>query len=407
MGYTVEVLWPYHQCHTYPTSILTSVWFAINRVDTEGSSQSKLIITWAAKLEGQSYVGSSGLMLRYKIGSGGSWSSWKSLVGNGNKEGFRGADLFRPGAWYYNSAGYKANFSGYPESERTHFVGRYDYNYSLTVYFEIARSSDMAWHASYPEQSLTLSIPKKEYYWDINTFIPADDPRPDNTQHAVYFNEYIDGVKKNGNQKIANEMPEYDFMPKGTIGSIGELEPITNIWEITGVFKEKSNSIREVLTADSNGRYSITVGGWPDDYYKIVVTTDYKQTGLTLEAEGGSVNQHSEKFKCETNRLNKINVPIRLGYEFLGWYDANDILVYYADGTARLGTDYWNTEGKYQGVNDLTLYAKWKARNVAHIKDENNKWQLALTYVKNEKNEWCPAITYIKDDNNDWKQSIK
>ena len=58
-------------------------------------------------------------------------------------------------------------------------------------------------------------------------------------------------------------------------------------------------------------------------------------------------------------------------------------------------------------VNDLTLYAKWKARNVAHIKDENNKWQLALTYVKNEKNEWCPAITYIKDDNNDWKQSIK
>jgi hypothetical protein len=41
-------------------------------------------VHWSAKLTSNAYLGTAGLMFRYKINSDGPWNGWYTLIGTGN-----------------------------------------------------------------------------------------------------------------------------------------------------------------------------------------------------------------------------------------------------------------------------------------------------------------------------------
>lgn len=63
-------------------------------------------------------------------------------------------------------------------------------------------------------------------------------------------------------------------------------------------------------------------------------------------------------------------LPERPGYTFLGWYTAEGVQVYDANGRFVAG-DYWNEEGQWIGNAGLTLYPHWSGNTYAAGFDAN------------------------------------
>ena len=60
---------------------------------------------------------------------------------------------------------------------------------------------------------------------------------------------------------------------------------------------------------------------------------------------------------------NKVSVPTRKNYAFLGWYTSKTggTLVYGANGSCnKSASSYWNSKGNWNYKNDITLYAHWQ-----------------------------------------------
>ena len=119
---------------------------------------------------------------------------------------------------------------------------------------------------------------------------------------------------------------------------------------------------------------------------------------ITLNPNGGEVVVDSLEVVYETIQNNNISqyVPVRQAYEFLGWYDANGIQVYDANGLCTNDGIYW-LDDVCVYTDDYELYAQWKALNIAYYKHEG-EWKLCRTYIKVD-NTWKPAIMYIKLNN--------
>lgn len=119
---------------------------------------------------------------------------------------------------------------------------------------------------------------------------------------------------------------------------------------------------------------------------------------ITLNPNGGEVVVDSLEVVYETIQNNNISqyIPVRQAYEFLGWYDANGVQVYDANGLCTNDGTYWLND-VCVNTNDYTLYAQWKALNIAYYKHEG-EWKLCRTYIKVDST-WKPAIMYIKSNN--------
>lgn len=106
---------------------------------------------------------------------------------------------------------------------------------------------------------------------------------------------------------------------------------------------------------------------------------------ITFDANGGKLKTPGENInKPNGNNSNKVTVtygtasyssmsgdiPERTGYTFDGWWttpnDSNaSVMVYDASGKCNNNCNYWKNN-QWQGTNDLTVYAHWKAADVGY-----------------------------------------
>ena len=125
----------------------------------------------------------------------------------------------------------------------------------------------------------------------------------------------------------------------------------------------------------------------------------YKYT-ITFSGNGGTTTVDSLEVAYETTQNNDIGqyIPQRQAYEFLGWYSSptGGVQVYDGNGLCTNDGTYWLNDVCVH-TEDYTLYAQWKALNIAYYKHEG-EWKLCRTYVK-VNNTWEPAIMYIKSNN--------
>lgn len=395
MAYIAEA---YHNVHAAPTSKGSAwacqIWFGLTRSETS-ATVSKLTVHWSAKLTSNAYLGSSGLMFRYKINSNGAWSGWYSLIGNGNYGEWRGSNLFTYGhGWYNNSEPYFT----VSEANRSHNITRGDTaDSTVTVYFDFRRSSDMSeYDDPYAEQTLSCTIPKRTYYWDINAY------NPNSVQDckAAYFDEYI------GDSKVledgTNESASHNYQPYGTYVYVADIKPYYNYYELEKVYNDNMT-----LPKLSNGRWGHQITGSADNIY---IKMRYKISTLKINPNGGTINGNASEQTLSPNiQYNNSNwcilpVPTRTGYKFLGWFTATSggVQTHDENGDWIVRSGYWEANGVFKGITDITLYAHWEIQNVCYVKQDNT-WKLSTVYVKTN-NSWQPAIMYIKTGD-DWVQS--
>jgi hypothetical protein len=331
--------------------------------------------------DGYTYVKSSGIVL--------SWNGTEyTLIGNGSRRCNEGSGL-----WTALTYEYSVNKTDSPQK----------ITFSGTLYEAIDGTTLK--DNSHTDVYVSVTVPVKTYYWDIDTYPPEYTDVLN--QHAVWFNEYIENQKVNI-EKIDNELAAHNRKEKGTYVSIGELEPKEKTYEVYKVTNQGGSTIN----LDSNGRYGHKIDG-NNDY--IYVWTRWKHSKLTLNAgEEGYFIINEEKIDNSitleedliygSNSLNIIDkyIPQRMGYKFKGWFDSTGKQVYSENGKGIESIEYWKNEN-FQGTEDLELYAEWEIQNITYVKD-NNEWKLSMTYVK-DNNEWKPAIMYVKTENS-WKQSI-
>lgn len=106
---------------------------------------------------------------------------------------------------------------------------------------------------------------------------------------------------------------------------------------------------------------------------------------ITFDANGGKLKTPGENInKPNGNNSNNVTVtygtasyssmsgdiPERTGYTFDGWWttpnDSNaSVMVYDASGKCNNNCNYWKNN-QWQGTNDLTVYAHWKAADVGY-----------------------------------------
>ena len=124
---------------------------------------------------------------------------------------------------------------------------------------------------------------------------------------------------------------------------------------------------------------------------------------IILNHNDGSSNLSTIYLRYDTNWLlnssdtiginNIINLPVRPGYKFLGYYDNNDNQVIDENGGIVVFTNHFS--------ENTTITAKWKLNGFVYIciDPDNNKWEKAIPYVytknNNDELEWQPTTPYI------------
>lgn len=127
---------------------------------------------------------------------------------------------------------------------------------------------------------------------------------------------------------------------------------------------------------------------------------------ITFNGNGGTIAISSLKIAYETEQNNDVSryIPSRQAYEFLGWYTSpvGGIQVYDANGLCTNDGTYWlNDVCVY--TEDYTLYAQWKALNLAYYK-LNGEWLRCYSYIK-VNGIWYAAI-YKRNFNGDYDFEI-
>lgn len=363
--------------------------------NSESSSTTYVRLTWDAKMTSGSYIGSSGVMFRYKIGTDGSWSHFYSLIGNGNYPTWRGSHLFDANVLYNNGYPYYISTGTYSGGGCLHGpYSKANSDTSLTFYIDIRKSTDMASTYQYTEQTLSITIPKKLYYWNINAYAPNG-----KEQLSATFDEYVAGKKVN-KTALTNEHPDYDYVSYGTYGAVGNITPYYDYYELD---KVTDSGKYELTKNPTSGQYTVYINGKEDDIW---IFMRYKRSTITFDADGGS-NGKSDVVSYNQD-ANTAPISTRPGYKFHGWYTERDMggnKIYNADGSIRRDTAYWNANGKCTIKNDLTLYAGWEVQNIAFVKTDTNEWKLGMIYIKINDTEWRPAIMYVKTSDTEWTQS--
>lgn len=339
------------------------------------------------------YVGSSGIMFRYKIDGYTDWSIFHSVIGNGNYGTYRGSKLFVAGTEYYNGSPY------FTRNDLIHRINKGDNASSVLIRIDMRYSTDMISLGQYPEQHIWVPIPQRLYYWDINAFKPGSTTE----QNAYRFYEYVNNNKVTG--LVTNESGSYNYLPKGSYVSVDPIEPVDPKHQFLRVRNPGRN-----IEKDAYGRYGHYITGYSDD---LIIDTTWKYSKLTIDPNGGSwYGNYSrvdvdEPIQYNSPAWGNIHPAERPGYKFLGWSltkDNEKTLTHNENGIQISNTDMWDASGRCKLYNDTTLYACWKLQNITYVKDNNNNWRPSLVHVKDNNNNWRMAIMYVKDNNGNWRQ---
>ena len=182
--------------------------------------------------------------------------------------------------------------------------------------------------------------------WKEEKKIVVDRPESVKT-YTVSFN-----LNGGSGQKINNITATYGkIMPK-----INSIIPTKRGYEFMGFFdnKDYTKGIKyydnnfEPLVKYTNEKNITLYAGWK-----------YKTYSITYYLNGGSNGQSGTLNVIKNNSLPEISktIPIRQGYEFMGYFDNKDYTK---------GIKYYNEkcEGiiKYNNDNSINLYAGWKAK---------------------------------------------
>jgi hypothetical protein len=384
---------------------------------TDSSQEASILISWKCKFTVPgTETGSSGAVIRYSIGGGG-WSTDKSLIGNANKDKYRGAYVFKySNGWYENSAPYFT----VKDSDRTYKHKLTDNTQKLIVYFKVYPSSDMTITNSTPaEGQVEITIPARKHIFNINVLCPKG-ARPDigpgqyEDNQSARFNEYI-GIDNSDKdfqliqwqETNENEDSQWKYLPKNKHVAVGMINSQKPYYELDRVVN--GNEIPLAVNTNFTGNYP-PVGNYSTTAYVMSFNPDndndiiniymkWKESNLNLEGE-------TKKIIYNSTQNNTVSIPSQMGYKFLGWYDQNDIQIYDENGKYVPRENIWTEDGKCLIINDMELHAKWEMQNIAYVKIGENNWQPALTYVKIEENKWQPAILYVKIEEGKWQQSI-
>ena len=196
-------------------------------------------------------------------------------------------------------------------------------------------------------------------YWnDINIYHPnGGQLRDDGNYGWGYIKISNDGSNWSG--EVTNEN---DMTANRTYGSriyVKYIRPFYDYLEFGSITADG-----DIVSAGTNTWYHTVTG----DSQSINIYMQYKHTTLTLDPNGGTINGNSSpqalspQMQYSTSNWWDVSgeMPIRNGYTFEGWYDADDTKVYNTDGSCVRGTKYFDNNGNSLCVNDLTVYAHWK-----------------------------------------------
>ena len=109
-------------------------------------------------------------------------------------------------------------------------------------------------------------------------------------------------------------------------------------------------------------KYWSSGGGW--NYHGDVTFYAHWSTyTLTLDPNGGTVDisavqvrpGSTDYFMLEGARL----LPVKPGYTFTGWFDADGTQVYGPNNVCITGTKYWNGSSQWVYHHEVTVYAHW------------------------------------------------
>lgn len=109
---------------------------------------------------------------------------------------------------------------------------------------------------------------------------------------------------------------------------------------------------------------------WNRDYAAVTLYAQWRDnsSNLILDPQGG-INGTSSVTAVQNSPMPTITPPIREGYQFLGYYDSNNIQYYYANGGSFRN---WNKTGSQ------TLYAHWSFQGM-HLYQSG--WKTIVPYI--------------------------
>lgn len=172
--------------------------------------------------------------------------------------------------------------------------------------------------------------------------------------HFVYRKEHVWL-----NNVLGDNATNYNKYKHGGTSGEGELDSSFSIaWK------------NRTIAAGQTQTYSYIIGiGKYNSNNKITFNTN----GGELKTPGTSINNPSENYSnkvtvtygTDTYSSMSNDIPERAGYTFDGWWttpnDSNaSVMVYDASGKCNNDCNYWKNN-QWQGTNDLTVYAHWKA----------------------------------------------
>lgn len=172
--------------------------------------------------------------------------------------------------------------------------------------------------------------------------------------HFVYRKEHVWL-----NNVLGDKATNYNKYKHGGTSGEGELDSSFSIaWK------------NRTIAAGQTQTYSYIIGiGKYNSNNKITFNTN----GGELKTPGTSINNPSGNYSnkvtvtygTDTYSSMSNDIPERAGYTFDGWWttpnDSNaSVMVYDASGKCNNDCNYWKNN-QWQGTNDLTVYAHWKA----------------------------------------------
>ena len=310
----------------------------------------------------------------------------------------------------YDSGYVKTNSKAFPRGNGTTYsssvnLGSSTSNPTVAVGIGVSTSS-ITWGSN-----ATFYRTKYNWYWnDINAWNPGE-----TSQHGAKFDVYYSYQNTTYSNQTNEPGPLYG--PLNSWMRIFNVRPLDNTQEVYSISGYDGREFN--FSSDSkDGLPCYTDGDGYDSWWQyndngtgaINIYTRYKVSTLKINPNGGDINGNASEQTLSPNiQYNNSNwcilpVPTRTGYKFLGWFTASSggIQTHDANGKWIIRSGYWEANGIFKGISNVTLYAQWEIQNVCYVKQDNT-WKLSTVYVR-DNNEWKPAIMYIKKDGS-WVQS--
>lgn len=276
---------------------------------------------------------------------------------------------------------------------------------TLTLNIGVSTSSTNGTATEYPS--------KTPYYWywnDINAWNPEG-----TAQLGAKFDVYY-SYQNTTYENQTNE-PGSLYGPLNSWMRIFNVRPLNNTQEVYAITGYDGRDFNYSLDS-KDGLSCYTDANGYDSWWQynddgagaINIYTRYKISTLKINPNGGIVNGNaseqtlSPNIQYNSSHWYMLPVPTRTGYKFLGWFTAasGGTQTHDEKGKYIVRSGYWEANGIFKGISNLTLYAHWEIQNVCYVKQDNT-WKLSTVYIKTSTG-WQPAIMYIKT-NSGWVQS--